>query len=72
MAEQAVDPAYANENRAWVTITVASIMLFLATTSVVLRSYTRFSIVGHFGMDDCAAVITMVSCRSPHSLSRAI
>lgn len=60
-----MDPAYAAENRAWVTISVASVTLFLATLSVLLRVYTRMALIKQFGMDDFAAVVTMVLNSTP-------
>jgi hypothetical protein len=63
MDNQQIDEALANESRAWVTITVSSIMLALATLSVALRSYTRIVMINHFGMDDYAAAISLVSHR---------
>ncbi|KAL1845105.1 hypothetical protein VTK73DRAFT_1122 [Phialemonium thermophilum] len=56
----APDPATAQQSRAWVTITVASVMLCLATVSVVLRTYTRAVLIKQFGVDDAAALFTLL------------
>ncbi|KAH8899178.1 hypothetical protein GQ53DRAFT_299506 [Thozetella sp. PMI_491] len=48
------------ESRAGVTITVVAVMLFLATAAVGLRTYTRTLLIRQFGLDDCAAIVSMV------------
>lgn len=64
-----MDPAQAalaNQSRAHVPIAVVVATLTIATTAVILRSYTRLVIIKQFGYDDIGAIISLVSC--PFSL----
>ena len=58
--------AAAGESRAWTAIIAASITVPVAILSVALRSYTRAVLIKQFGIDDAAAVVTLVS--SPSTL----
>ena len=54
-----LDPALL-ESRAHIPIIVVTMVLFLASTAVGLRSYTRAVLIRQFGMDDYAAIVALV------------
>lgn len=43
-------------------IAVVVATLTIATTAVILRSYTRAVLIKQFGYDDIGAIISLVSC----------
>lgn len=51
----------ANESRAHVPIAVVVATLTIATTAVILRSYTRLVLIQQFGYDDIGAIISLAS-----------
>ena len=55
----ALDPALL-ESRAHIPIIVVTMVLFLASSAVGLRTYTRAVLIRQFGMDDYAAIVALV------------
>ncbi|KAJ9143989.1 Integral membrane protein [Coniochaeta hoffmannii] len=58
-----MDPAQAataNQSRAHVPIAVVVATLTIATTAVILRSYTRAVLIKQFGYDDIGAIISLL------------
>jgi hypothetical protein len=64
-----IQAALANESKAKVPIAVVVVALTIATTAVILRSYTRLILIKKFGYDDIGAIISLVSCLSSFSSS---
>ncbi|KAB5584948.1 hypothetical protein GE09DRAFT_1048168 [Coniochaeta sp. 2T2.1] len=54
-----MDPALTMESRAYVPIAVVVVTLTIATTAVILRSYTRAILIQQFGYDDIGAIISL-------------
>ncbi|OIW28146.1 hypothetical protein CONLIGDRAFT_716508 [Coniochaeta ligniaria NRRL 30616] len=52
--------ALANQSRAHVPIAVVVTTLTIATTAVILRSYTRLVLIKQFGYDDVGAIVSLL------------
>lgn len=57
--------ALANQSRVHIPIAVVVVTLAIATTAVLLRSYTRLVLIKQFGYDDIGAIISLVSASLP-------
>jgi hypothetical protein len=57
--QEPLDPAL-YESRAFIPITVVTLVLSLASTAVGLRVYTRAVLLRQFGSDDATAIVALV------------